>query len=200
MIDSIYVYDDIISKDKQNLLETYFSADNLNWQVGNNLPYLNTFAPQSAISSKNISNTDISKLILEIETKVGSKLNANILTNYRYKVNLLKVSDYSDTRNELESIHIDRNDPHISMVYYINDTDGDTKFYDLVNGDISNWKVYLQKEEYHRFKEFKSVSPKKGRIVIFDGLIFHRSTYPKLNNRLVLNFNTVIKLESKSLI
>lgn len=66
--------------------------------------------------------------------------------------------------------HIDTTNPHLVCLYYINDSDGDTIFYD--GG-----------------KEIKRASPKKGRIVFFDGLIKHSGSRPKNNHRAIINFN-----------
>ena len=65
-----------------------------------------------------------------------------------------------------------KNKKAISMIYYVHDTDGDTVFYD------DNCK-----------KIIKKVSPKKGRAVIFDSLIFHSYKRPaKSDKRVVINF------------
>jgi hypothetical protein len=137
---------------------------------------------------------------MEIEKNVSSKINQSIDTNYRYKVNLLESEDYIKSKNSKETIHIDRYEPHISMIYYINDSDGDTKFYKLTHGNIIDCMKYIQNHEYNRFNQIKSVSPKKGKVVVFNGLVPHQSTYPKTGNRYVINFNTVIKTKPISLL
>ena len=58
------------------------------------------------------------------------------------------------------------------MIYYVHDTDGDTVFYDDECKKIT-----------------KKVKPKKGRVVIFDSLIFHSYMRPvKSDKRVVINF------------
>lgn len=197
MIDKIYVYEDIISKDKQDLLENYFLKDTLSWKKINNTSFLDFDLPQRVISPDKI-HKDIQPIISEIESNVALNLNTIVQKNYRYKVNLLKSEDYYETRNNKQSLHIDRYEEHISIVYYINNSCGDTKFYNL-NGEVNHWMNYISNEEYDRFVEFKSVSPKKGKVVVFNGLIPHHSTYPKKGDRYVINFNTVIKTKPKSL-
>lgn len=199
MLDTIHIFEDIISKESQDILEKYFSNSNLEWKDINNTPFLDTYFPQKVIPPKFIKDELVKSIISEIEDNVAIKLETSINTNYRYKVNFLTSSDYLESRNEKESIHIDRYEPHISMVYYINDSNGDTKFYKLNDGNVIDWIKYVSDGEYDRFVEYKSVSPKKGKVVVFDGLIPHHSTYPKSGNRYVINFNTVIKSEPKSL-
>jgi len=201
MLDSIHIFDDIISKDNQNFLEKYLKNTNLKWDYGNNLEYLKTSekSPQSVLRPENIGNDSIDNLINEIQNNTLSKLDTDILTNYRYKVNWLRVSDTPENFDNKKVMHIDRYEPHISIVYYINDTDGDTHFYDLINGDTFQWMNYIKNNEYHRFQHKKSCSPKKGRVVVFDGSIFHHSSYPTQQDRYVVNFNSVIKTNPKGL-
>ena len=37
--------------------------------------------------------------------------------------------------------------------------------------------------------KIKTSSPRKGRVVVFNGKTFHRSTYPTHGNRFVVNMN-----------
>ena len=65
-----------------------------------------------------------------------------------------------------------KNKKFISIIYYVHDTDGDTVFYDNECKKI-----------------IKKVSPKKGRAVIFDSLIYHSYKRPvKSDKRVVINF------------
>jgi len=68
--------------------------------------------------------------------------------------------------------HVDvKNRKHKVILFYINDSDGDTYFY-------KNNKI------------IESITPKKNRAVLFDGDIYHSSSKPKKNSRrIVLNIN-----------
>jgi hypothetical protein len=200
MIGSIHIYEDIISKDKQGILEDYFSTKKIGWKHINNTEYIESYQPQDVMKPQSITDSYIKSIISEIEKNVANKLKTKVKSNYRFKVNLLKSEYFSKDRNPKDSIHIDIFYPHISMVYYINDSDGDTKFYKLKEGSSDNFIKYVSNKEYDRFQEFKSVSPKKGRVVVFDGLILHHSTYPKYGDRYVINFNTIIETEPNSVI
>ena len=200
MIGSIHIYEDIISKDKQGILEDYFSTKKIGWKHINNTEYIESYQPQDVMIPDSITDSKIKSIISEIEKNVASKLNTKVQSSYRFKVNLLKTEYFSKDRNDKDSIHIDRFYPHVSMVYYINDSDGDTRFYKLNNGSSEKFVEYLSNKEYDRFEEIQSVSPKRGRIVVFNGLIPHASTYPKYNDRYVLNFNTAIETKPTSVI
>ena len=67
--------------------------------------------------------------------------------------------------------HTDKPIPHWVCLYYLNDSEGDTIFYDSSGEEINR------------------VSPKKGRIAFFDGLIVHSGSRPTSNHRKALNIN-----------
>ena len=70
--------------------------------------------------------------------------------------------------------HIDSPEHHYALIYYVNDADGATVLFD---GD----------------KIIKEVEPKKGRILLFNGAIYHGGGIPKNTNRCVVNFNIDFK-------
>jgi hypothetical protein len=39
------------------------------------------------------------------------------------------------------------------------------------------------------FTQLKNVSPQKGRLVVFDGNLYHYGDYPKSNDRYVINID-----------
>ena len=89
---------------------------------------------------------------------------------HRIKSNYQPMYLYDKTKM-YNTPHTDYALPHRTMLYYINDSDGCTFFFE-------NNKI------------IKKVEPKKGRLVLFDGLIKHAGCHPKKNkNRIVLNIN-----------
>lgn len=79
-------------------------------------------------------------------------------------------------------IHLDIAEPHYACVYYMNDSDGDTILYDQTIYDTPYGSQNVKVTEYKR------VTPKKGRVVIFDGARYHCSTQPRNNYRCIINF------------
>ena len=71
--------------------------------------------------------------------------------------------------------HTDRPEEHLGLIYYLNDSDGDTIFFE---GD----------------SELQRVSPKKGRIVIFDGNTLHAGGFPTDNPRCIVNYNIYVRV------
>ena len=70
--------------------------------------------------------------------------------------------------------HVDLPTKHLVILYYINDADGATIFYDN-HGNV-----------------VKEVEPKKGRTVLFDGSILHGGGIPKKGPRCVANFDVYV--------
>ena len=106
---------------------------------------------------------DLFRAILEklnLNTGEILRVKANFQTQHRSKIN--------GTHN---TPHVDNETPHYTGIYYVNDCDGDTFLFDGT-------------------KEIAKISPKKGRIVIFDGKTLHAGSHPYNSDfRMVINFN-----------
>ena len=68
---------------------------------------------------------------------------------------------------------------HLVVLYYVCDSDGDTTIYNE-KASKRSYKDYTIKEK---------VTPKQGRVVVFDGLYWHTAEQPKKDVRCILNFN-----------
>lgn len=89
----------------------------------------------------------------------------------RVKVNL-KLPVPNCTKDNFDMPHIDNDHDHVAMIYYVHDTDGDTFMFDS-NGNIT-----------------ERISPKKNRVVLFDGSIIHAAGFPvDYDERCIINFN-----------
>jgi hypothetical protein len=76
--------------------------------------------------------------------------------------------------------HVDLPTPHWVMIYYVNDSDGDTLILDKTYPDWVGAAVV------------HAVSPKKGRAILFDGRHYHCGTGPARHDvRIVLNYDFV---------
>lgn len=89
---------------------------------------------------------------------------------YRFRVGLIIPEVIKKNHH---NPHTDYDFDHITVLYYVNDTDGDTFFLD-------NGKNIID-----------SISPKKGRIVVFDGNQIHASSSPSKGIRVVVNINYI---------
>jgi len=81
--------------------------------------------------------------------------------------------------------HVDYHFPHKSVVFYMNETDGDTFIFD---------KVFNEFPEPIDFGIKERVSPKPNRLLILDGLCYHTASNPiNSDNRIIININYVDK-------
>lgn len=89
----------------------------------------------------------------------------------------LEKKHYKDRNN----VHVDIPQSHIAAVYYVTDSDGDTILYDNRYG-----------ETVTSLKRHKTVTPKAGRIVLFDGSRYHCSSQPTDKLRCIINFDLIV--------
>ena len=68
--------------------------------------------------------------------------------------------------------HTDSSDDHLVALYYVNNSDGNTIFYDSADNPTGI-----------------EIEPKKGRLLIFDGKMRHGAGVPKFSPRCVINYN-----------
>jgi hypothetical protein len=77
--------------------------------------------------------------------------------------------------------HVDEPEPHNVLLYYVNDSDGDTFMFN---------EMYQEGVDQTEFTIKERVTPKKNRAILFDGLTYHSASSP-VNNalRFVVNIN-----------
>ena len=124
------------------------------------------------MGEKNSSYFDKIIKILE-DTNINWKSIERIKANFTTNLTNRKPGDIVVPHQDIKpNSDYYKNKKAISMIYYVHDTDGDTVFYDDECKKIT-----------------KKVKPKKGRVVIFDSLIFHSYMRPvKSDKRVVINF------------
>ena len=171
------VIDNKVSKTLQNKIEEYFLHDNFPWYYNNNSLGKHVPKKYKTITKDSFNEFQLTHKFVD-EGRVNSP-HTNIIMNLlseldmegtpilRSKANL---KFKTNTRKKHYIFHMDHKDPHKVMIYYVNDSDGDT---------------FLKIG-----KSIKRVSPKKGRVLCFDGKTMHAANHPrKTNKRLIINFN-----------
>ena len=78
----------------------------------------------------------------------------------------------------VDTPHIDLDEgwEHAVVLYYVIDSDGDTI-------------IYNERTESLTYTEKQRVSPKQGRVVIFDGRQYHTAQQPSNGTRCIVNYN-----------
>jgi hypothetical protein len=85
-------------------------------------------------------------------------------------------------------IHINQETPHLVLLYYVNDSDGDTIIYDKTIED-TDYDFDMYPDERHEFKIVKKITPKRGRILLFDGRTYHASSSPTTGIRCIITLD-----------
>jgi hypothetical protein len=104
----------------------------------------------------------------------------------RIKVNMLMKDVEQKGKYHPPHIDLRNNTKAYSMVYYVNDSDGDTKIFDKV---FHENPIFLDKLNYGGYKNFELIHsnpPKKGSAIVFASNRFHASSNPVINNRRVI--------------
>lgn len=86
-----------------------------------------------------------------------------------------------------DTIHVNRDIPHLVMIYYVNESDGDTILYDKTLKDIP-FEVECP-EDYCELNITHRISPKKGRILFFDGSVYHAPSAPTKSTRCIITLD-----------
>jgi len=88
----------------------------------------------------------------------------------------------------VDPLHVDSGFDHLVVLYYVLDSDGDTiivdKKFELDTEPLINLRA-------ENFNILQRVTPKQGRVVIFDGRYYHTAEQPKNTTRCVINFNVI---------
>lgn len=177
------IIDDLFSREEENLIEDLIFTDQFPWYFSNKTVY-NNFTDDDynwfyhLLTEDNQHTSQYTIDVLNIFIKKYNTLCKNLPKHlvpdfnqiYRMRFNLA----LNANEDRKTPIHVDQPFNHLTMIYYINNSDGVT----VLDG-ISN------------------ISPKKGRILIFDGRLEHCAFFPKISpKRSVINFNLGITNEN----
>jgi hypothetical protein len=153
------------------------------------------YANEKALTSKE--NFELLNEILQgafsrLYNETGEKGNYSLLQSRSF----LQFPLANLSGHEYDSHHIDTFRPHLSVLYYVCDADGETVIFENMlepkHGDmLSDEYVKEHKPKLSDLKEKIRVTPKQGRVVIFDGFHWHTATQPKNGIRCVINTNIV---------
>ena len=119
---------------------------------------------------------DIGNNILQTFAK---KHGIEVKETLRIKANILNKTDKQD---HIHPPHVDMTKPHMVLLYYVNDSDGDTIIFHQKHSSDQDPVLTVN----------RSISPKAGSAIMFDGLTYHSSASPNhAEERIVLNINFI---------
>lgn len=170
------IYDDLIIESNRDKLEEILLDPEFPWyfvkRSSGAAPKIDGFEDSPQLVHKFIDDDKISSNYIHEVMKLLNWENILRVTGAPERIIRMKTNLLLRTQSTPNTPHIDYPDPHIVMLYYVNDSSGPTTFYN------------------RKFKVKKEVLPKKGRIIMFDGSTYHSSTPPTTNDyRCVINFD-----------
>lgn len=189
----VMIIDKAVPTSIHDVLESIALSDKINWFRQKRATYAegtplifpvtpDSFDVQQFTHTIYEENQPVSKLfgaILPVITAIPYTIKQMI----RIKMNLC-VYAQTDNPNAHGMPHVDFTEikePIISAVYYVNDSTGDTVIFDQRFGQSAPLTVKTR------------VTPKKGRLVVFDGGLLHAGNTPKTNApRININFNAFV--------
>ena len=188
----IIVIDDVVDKPTQDLIYNSIFSKDTSWVFGRTIFYDN-HAEVTSTQKNNLMSftkalyddeTNIADRNLSLYTKPLDGL-CNKLFSSRIQLQLPLLTE----KDKLYGVpHIDgqRKINYKVAVYYVNDVDGDTVLFKQTRDNCTPQDIIDGKLEIAQ-----TVSPKKGRLVIFDGSIYHAVGKPKTDLRCIINYNFI---------
>lgn len=184
-MDKVIIIDNVIEKKLQDSIEKELLGINFSWfftpDITNSKKNKNQKRPafKHFYYNNDVVNSSYFHLIHPLMNTISekSKIDGKLI-QARSFLQLPLNEKFIGT--ELDTPHIDRETSHTVFLYYVCDSDGDTILYDYIG---------TKKKDLDKLKITKRIKPKKGRVVIFNGLRWHTAEQPKNNIRCIINFN-----------
>nr|BAR27622.1 Prolyl 4-hydroxylase alpha subunit homologue [uncultured Mediterranean phage uvMED]BAR27665.1 Prolyl 4-hydroxylase alpha subunit homologue [uncultured Mediterranean phage uvMED] len=131
--------------------------------------------------------SDFYDIFVPLLYSMEEKINMTIAELVQLRLGLFTLNK---NRQPYHVPHVDYQDDGLkyTAIYYLNDSDGDTYFFnEFLDPNI---KRFINGYDPSLFTVAKSVKPKQGKLVLFDGRRYHASSYPESTpERMVLNIN-----------
>ncbi len=194
------VFDDFITPTYQNLIEGLFTDSNTTWSYQQHMDYGTSGAPQFLIpvldhvfingqTTPQIGNNLIYYTLLGLTSKIIDELVPN---HFNCRTRAILQTPLSDPPKHYIP-HTDYRGDHWSFIYYVNDATGDTYLFGEDVDDIKQ-DTPCSDDDYAKmikydWKPIDSVSPKKGRLIMFPSRKYHAGSSPKSDRRMLINFN-----------
>ncbi len=201
MIKLPIILDDIIGEELQNQIEDAMFDCNWKFTMDNTYDYnsksfgmkyrkfLNPFKYDisPSIITNLQSNEKIFKIFSPVIKKTCNHINFNLEKISRCIAGIQGVQVIRE-KNKVCNIHINQKIPHLVLLYYVNDADGETILFDKTIDDIQDENdMYL--DERHKFNVVNKITPKQGRILLFDGKTYHSASSPTTGIRCIITLD-----------
>lgn len=177
------VYDDIVPQGLQNYIEEMMTDSYFPWFINpktaaveyDSALYKDSFQFVHTVFDEGQKRSQAYHEMLNLFHAIAVGTGIKFKEIYRIKANLQTMSTMGE--KFCYPPHVDQDRAHLVVIYYVNDSDGDLHIFDKID------KGYTIKQ---------TISPRKGRVVLFDGDLYHAGRPPITSDmRIAVNFNFV---------
>ena len=204
------ILDDLIEEELQNQIEDAMFDCNWSFKMDNTYNYdasgmgmkyrkfLNPFEYDisPSIITNLQTNQKIFKLFYPVIEKTCNHIDFNLEKIGRCIAGIQGVQVIRK-QNKVCNIHVNQKTPHLVLLYYVNDADGETILYDKTINDIEDEDTrYL--DERHEFNIVNKIMPTQGRILLFDGKTYHSASSPTTGMRCIITLDLFGEFEDDS--
>jgi hypothetical protein len=192
LFDEVLVLDDAVPEEMQVHIENIFMSTNVAWTFNPSSLYVGGKLLDGTADFPQTKNMVDTPLMTHICAFNHAKSSAHLDTVFpvieaiphdmtkllRVKVNISTPTP-GTTPESHNPVHVDAGieEDYLTGIYYINDADGDTFIFNEKKGHQGELTLKQQ------------VSPKRGRLVVFNGNYLHAGGLPTKGPRLVININ-----------
>lgn len=192
---SLFIIDDVVDKKTQDEIENSVFSKNTKWIFARTVfydgtnPEVNDTQKKSLMSFTNLMmdpvNQPESDPNVQLYLKPIQSLAKTVL-QIRAQLQLPVLTE----KYKLYGVpHVDgyRDSPYKVGVYYVNDSDGPTYIFKQTTNNTSPLNIMNGILDVET-----TIEPKKGRLLVFDGNVYHAVGKPKKDVRAVLNYHFTI--------
>ena len=188
--DKIVVIDDFVTKSYQEEIKNLMLGDQFPWFFTADVTD-GSSAPKSSMKpamfhifkGETGATSNYFNFLLPMAFSACDKINFN----YKEIVKCRSFLQFPILEKSVDKLHVDYRFPHVVLLYYVIDAEGDTIIVD---------KKHQQGIPDHHLevgdnKILARVTPKQGRAVIFNGAYYHTAEQSSSGMRCVINFDIV---------
>ena len=186
----IKILDNIITKEEQEDFKNILHGVKFNWfYIPDVTNVVNKQQQRPCLTHMYMKNGHINSVWYDYVKKISDNVNKKL----KKKLRPVQVRSFLQLslnkkflgKEKIDTPHIDLDIPHTVYLYYVNDCDGDTVLYNYKSKDKKDIPIFED------IKELKRITPKQGRVVVFDGRYWHTAEQPTKGTRTIVNFDMV---------
>jgi len=188
--------DDMIPKLYQDQIESELTSDKMAWfysresarrvEVGTSYGGFSHVAYR--FNEQSVAPSPLTALLLPLLYLYCERAGVPFKTLLRIRLGLFT---QNPSGGPYHNPHVDFYLPHQNALYYVNDSDGDTFIFNETYDQVSLERS-VEYTRDGRFTIARRISPKKGRMIGFDGKHYHASMHPaQSGHRIAIAFSFV---------